>query len=365
MVQKLQKASNKVYTAGKSSTKQEKGEVLFIKVKQVPNGVQESVKIAMQPIWKNNLLPGKRVFVKVNLISSEFVPGQCTSPMVLDEVLKELTENGYEVTFGDADLAAARQCDRASEVWGHRRLAKKYGARFQNLSKDKLIKVKLNGRVFKTLDVPKCVLDADHIISLPVMKTHCLTGLTCALKHFWGVVPRVRHQYHLVVDDAIADITSFLRPKLAYTVVDGTICMEGDAPRTGKTKICNIIMASADPVALDAAAAKYMGIPTPKHVIAAHERGVGELNYTLKGDVFEPNPFLLPNPDKQPIFYWEMTLRKTALKPIIFDTSMFEIFSWIATKYNSFWYYRREGIKYAKEIANTWYGGEFDKFVKI
>lgn len=340
-------------------------EVLFIRVKQTHDGVQEAVRTAMQPIWERNMLPKKHVFVKVNLISSEFVPGQCTSPLVLDEVLRELAERDYDITFGDADLAAARQCDKAAEIWGHKKLAEKHGAKFQNLSKDKLVRVRLNGKVFKTLDVPRCVLEADHIVNLPVMKTHCLTGLTCALKHFWGVVPRVRHQYHLVVDDAIADITSFLRPKLAYTVVDGTICMEGDAPRTGKTKICDIIMASTDPVALDVAAANYMVMPVPRHVVEASERGVGKLNFTLKGDRFEPNPFLLPDPDKQPIFFWEMTLRKTILKPLIFDTAAFEMFSWIATKYNSFWYYRRQGVKYSQKIAKTWYGKELARFIAV
>jgi len=359
----LQLDSNNVMD-GKLSTKQQKtSEVLFIKVKQMPNGVQNAVRTAMQPLWKKRLLTGKQVFVKVNLISSEFVPGQCTSPLVLDEVLRELTENGYNVTFGDADLAAARQCDVAAKVWGHKRLAKKYGVRFQNLSKDELVKVELNGKVFRTLDVPKCVLEADHIVSLPVMKTHCLTGLTCSLKHFWGVVPRVRHQFHLVVDDAIADITSFLKPKLAYTVVDGTVCMEGDAPRTGKPKICNIIMAGTDPVAIDVVAAKYMGMPIQKHIIAASQRGVGKLDYALKGDEFQPNPFLLPNPDKQPIFHWEMTLRKTPLKPLIFDTPLFQLFSWVATKYNTFWYYNREGQKYMREISKTWYGKEMTKFI--
>jgi len=326
-------------------------------------GVQKAVKTAMLPMWKNHILRGNKVFVKVNLISSEYVPGQCTSPMVLDEVLKELTEHGYDVTLGDADLAAARQCNKAAEVWGHKKLAKKYGARFQNLSEDELIKVKLNGKIFKTLDIPKSVLEADSIVNLPVMKTHCLTGLTCSLKHFWGVVPRVRHQYHLVVNDAIADITRFLKPKIAYTIVDGTIAMEGNAPRTGISKICNVILASSDPVALDAVVAKYMKIPTPKHVKTAAERGVGTLNYVLQGDEFKPNPFILPKPDKQPIFKWEMAFRKSILKPIMFDTSMFEIFAWIATKYNSFWYYRREGRKYIEKIAKTWYAKELAQFL--
>lgn len=364
MVRRLEMASNTSIVADEEM-QQTLPSVLFVKVKQMRGGVQKAVKVAMLPMWKERVLKGNKVFIKVNLISSEYVPGQCTSPLVLDEVLNELTGRGYDVTLGDADLAAARQCNKAANVWGHKKLAKKYGARFQNLSEDELIKVRLNGKIFKTLDIPKSVLEADSIVNLPVMKTHCLTGLTCSLKHFWGVVPRVRHQYHLVVNDAIADITSFLKPKIAYTIIDGTIAMEGNGPRTGVSKVCNVILASTDPVALDALAAEYMGMSTPKHVKAAAERGVGVLNCTLQGDKFEPNPFILPNPDKQPIFKWEMAFRKSILKPIMFDTSMFEIFAWIATKYNSFWYYRREGRGYTEKIVDTWYGQELARFLNI
>ncbi len=338
--------------------------VFAFRVNKNPGGVQETVEKAMTPIWKERLLKGSRVFVKVNLISSEFVPGQCTSPLVLDEVLKEITERGYDVVFGDADLAAAKQCDRAAEVWGHKRLAEKYKARFQNLSKCRLIKAKIGGKIFKTLDIPEVVYNADHIISLPVMKTHCLTGITCALKHFWGIVPRVRHQYHLVVDEAIADITQFVKPKLAFTIADGTVAMEGEGPRTGKPKICDIVMSSKDPVALDAAVAEYMGISIPTHVFAASKRGTGTHRFAKVGYNFESNSFEQAKPDKQPIFKWEMALRKTRLKPIIFDTSLFEVFAFIATKYNSFWYYQRKGKGYAKKIMKTWYGKEISKFVE-
>lgn len=363
MVHQLQKGSDEITVSKKTknvylNNKPKENEVYFFEVEHIPGGVQKTVKTAMRPLWNNNLLCGRKIFVKVNLISSEFVPGQCTSPLVLDEVLKELSERGYDITVGDADLAAARQCDKAAKVWGHKKIAKKYGATFQNLSKDTLIEVDLNGKIFKTLKVPESILVADHIINLPVMKTHCLTGLTCALKHFWGVVPRVRHQYHLVVNDAIADITCFLKDKIAYNLVDGTIGMEGNAPRTGKPKICDAILASTDPVALDAVVAEYIGIPTPDHVLAAAKLGVGVPNYVIRGTGFKQNPFLLPDKDAQPVFKWEMFFRKSFLKPIIFDTPIFGIFAWIATKYNTFWYYKTKGKKYLKEVANTWYGNE-------
>ncbi len=338
--------------------------VFVTKVDHEPAGVQKAAKKALDALEWKSLLHGKKVFVKVNLISSEFVPGQCTSPLILDSLFGELSKLNYDVTFGDADLAAAHQCNKAAEVWGHLKLAEKYGMKFQNLSEDDMVKAQINGKVFKELDVPRSVVEADAIINVPVLKSHCLTNLTCALKHFWGVVPRVRHQYHLVVDEAIVDINTLVRPKLAFTLVDATIGMEGDAPRTGKTKICDMVLASADPVATDAAAAKYMGIDVPAHVRLAAERGLGSLNYSLAGDELVPNPFKPPNPSKQPIFFWEMSLRKTFLKPLLFDTPIFGVLAWIATKYNTFYYYNRYGKKYAKEVMeSSWYGEELAKMI--
>lgn len=333
--------------------------VSITKVSYEPMGVQKAVKRALNSIEWRGLLHGKKVFVKVNLISSEFVPGQCTSPLILDGLLSELSKHDCDITFGDADLAASRQCNKAAKVWGHLKLAKKYDVRFKNLSDDEMIKVAINGKIFKELDVPRTIVEADSIINVPVLKTHCLTKLTCALKHFWGVVPRVRHQYHLVVDDAIADINTLTRPKLSFNLVDGTIGMEGNAPRTGKPKICDLIFASTDPVATDAAVAKYMGFDVPKHVRVAAKRGLGSIKYDLIGNELKTYAFEPPSPDQQPIFYFEMGLRKTFLKSLLFDTPIFDILAWIATKYNTFYYYQRFGKKYAEEImSSSWYGGQ-------
>ncbi|MFC1506168.1 DUF362 domain-containing protein [Thermoproteota archaeon] len=338
-------------------------QVVFLRIDHESNGVQNAVKKALNILNWQKLVKGKKLFVKVNLISSEFVPGQCTSPLVLDALFRELTKYDYDVTFGDADLAAARQCNKAAKVWGHLRLAEKYGVRFQNLSEDELIEVEVKGNVFDTLEIPRTILEADSIISIPIIKTHCLTSLTCALKHFWGVVPRVRHQYHVVVDKAIGEINNFLKPKVSFILVDGTIGMEGNGPRTGKPKICDILLASQDPVATDVVAANYMGLPIPEHVKFAAEIGVGSLDYEMTGDDFKSNPFELANPDAQPVFHWEMKLRNTPLKPLFFNTPVFDFLAWIATEYNTFYYYRRFGKKYTRELMKSWYGNELMKFV--
>ena len=337
--------------------------VVFLNVKHEPNGVQNTVERALDMLDWKKLIKGNKIFVKVNLISSEFVVGQCTSPLVLDGVFSVLHNNGFDVVFGDANLAASKQCNQAAEAWGHQKLGEKYGFRFQNLSEDAMEEVPIKGKIFDTLDVPRCVLEADTIISVPVMKTHCLTSITCALKHFWGVVPRVRHQYHLVVDEAIADINQFLHPKLAFSLVDGTVCMEGDGPRTGTPKICDTILASHDSVALDTTVADYMNFATPLHVKVAEERGLGTTKVELIGDDFAPNPFSPAQPDRQPIFFWEMGLRKSFLKPLLFDTPIFSVLAWVATKYNTLYYYHRYGKKYAEEVMSTWYGEEINKLL--
>jgi len=329
--------------------------VAFVRVQEVEERVTKAVLKALELIEWRDYLKGKRVFVKVNLISSEFVPGQCTSPLILDEVLRVLSQEGYDITVGDADLAAAKQCDKASKVWGHRMLAEKYGAKFQNLSNDETVEMDLGGKVLKNLEIPKSIAKCDSIVSLPVMKTHCLTTVTCALKQFWGVVPRLRHQYHVVVDDAIADINTFLSGRVAFALVDGTIGMEGNGPRTGIPKVTDVLMASHDLVALDTAVADYMRLPRPTHVDRAAERGLGTTNYVLVGDQFSVNRFLPANPTQQPIFRWEMYFRNSFLKPLLFDTFAFEILAYIATKYNTFWYYRTRGKKYARRLSDNYY----------
>ena len=42
--------------------------------------------------------------------------------------------------------------------------------------------------------VPRCIMEADVVINLPKMKTHCKAGMTAALKNFVGIVA-VRHCY--------------------------------------------------------------------------------------------------------------------------------------------------------------------------
>ena len=338
--------------------------VAFVRVRHGEKGVQKAVKRAMKLANWRRFVKGRKIFVKINGISDQLVPGQCTSPWVIEGVLEELTKKlpKAKIYMGDANLAAAEQLNRAAKIWGFYEIADRYGVEFVNLSEQPLKKVDFKGKVLREMEVPKILLDVDCIVNLPVAKTHCLTLITCCLKNHWGLLPRFRHQYHLVANQAIPDVNNFFR-KTTFNVVDATIFMEGDAPRTGIPKVCDSIFAGHDRVAIDTAVATFMGFNPQEieHIKNAEKMGIGEMKFKIIGDKFQTFEFKRPNPSKQPIFLLEMNLRKVPLiNKLIFQTKIFDFFAWGATQYNTKVWYNLYGKRYAKQIIyGTWYGKEF------
>lgn len=84
-----------------------------------------------------------------------------------------------------------------------------------------------------------------------------------------------RHNYHLVLDQALADINTVARP--CFAVMDATIGLEGNSPKSGIPKVVNRLLASGDPVALDAVAAKVMGFDPEQigHLAECMAAGLG------------------------------------------------------------------------------------------
>ncbi len=61
-------------------------------------------------------------------------------------------------------------------------MCEKHDAEIVNLSKTKKEVINYDGEVFKRIKIPGILLRTD-LITLPVMKTHCITGLTASLKN--------------------------------------------------------------------------------------------------------------------------------------------------------------------------------------
>jgi uncharacterized protein (DUF362 family) len=77
------------------------------------------------------------------------------------------------------------------------------------------------------LFLPKTLLGADLIVSVPKLKTHHWAGVTCAMKNFFGVMPGVVYGWpknvlhYAGIENSILDINATVKPHLA--IVDGIL----------------------------------------------------------------------------------------------------------------------------------------------
>ena len=99
---------------------------------------------------------------------------------------------------------------------------------------------------------------ADVTISLPVIKTHAMTGISLGIKNLWGCVPNpMRMIYHQYISDYLHRIIEYY--KLTGVIYDGTISLTGNGPMFGTPKFTDIIGYSVEPIKGDFLTTKLMG----------------------------------------------------------------------------------------------------------
>jgi uncharacterized protein (DUF362 family) len=311
---------------------------------------------------------GKTCLVKINAISRELLPGRNTSPWVFEAVLKVLANKFPGVTFtvADSDGAGYAQFDDSMRNWGYGEIARQYGARIVNLAHDDYRRVEINDPRWPYIEIPVTVLESDSIVNVPVLKTHVLTGITCCLKNHWGMLPRLRYQYHVRASEIIAEMNRQIG-KTVLNIVDATICMEGSGPKTGKPKICSVLFGGRDRVAVDAAVVDFMGLPMnmARHILLSEELGVGTTRYEVAGDPFEKNAFEPPSLGGDVVALLERKLRAIPmLGEILYAPSIARVLGLIGTKYNELFWYRKHGKRLRSEtIGNNEYLAEYKNLV--
>ncbi len=234
-----------------------------------------------------------RIGIKPNLVApTEPSQGATTHPEIVAGILEYLQEHGFgnlvmlEGSWvGDKTEDAARLC-------GYYDLAEKYQVEFLDLQKD-------DWEVFDCagLDLKVCeeAIRLDFLINVPVMKGHCQTKITCALKNMKGLLPNVeKRRFHAMgLHKPIAHLSAGIRQD--FVVVDN-ICGDWDFEDGGNPVVLNRIMAAADPVLCDAYVCHLMGYEVEQvpYITMADELGVGlsdwhlaefrELNQPVQGE---------------------------------------------------------------------------------
>lgn len=118
------------------------------------------------------------------------------------------------------------------------------------------------------------------IVHLPTVKCHIYTTTTGAMKNaFGGLLTSKRHYTHSWIHETLVDLLHIqkeIHPGL-FAVMDGTTAGNGTGPRVMKPVQKDVILASADQVAIDAVAAKLMGFDplSLDYIRLAHEQGLG------------------------------------------------------------------------------------------
>jgi len=201
--------------------------------------------------------------------------GITTDVCVVDcliDYIRERINSDARIIIGEAD-ATEMKADTAFKLLGYSRLARTKGISLMNLSKDK--KIRVDGRYVK--EIPAITKEADLFFTVPKLKTHTDTKITCCLKNQFGAIPYWKKaKFHKNLNETIVEAVAFMKPHIC--LVDGIIALEGMGPiSNGKPLRMNLIVAGNDPVATDHVCSKIMGISNVKHVKLAQRNGVGSI----------------------------------------------------------------------------------------
>jgi len=227
---------------------------------------------------RNFVGEGDRVVIKPNICGGNpQIPGSFTSIEIVDELVKMIREVGAHPVVADSDMIWTR-FDPVAEAEGWKEWAKQEDVPLINLKQTKRIRFNF-GRDSSVGIVPvsREMVEADVIISVPVMKTHLLTNVTLGMKNMYGTFPQEnKAKFHRFgIENVIYEVNKAFTPHL--TIIDGTVGGECYGPLSCKPMNYQTLVASNDVVAADAVACILMGYQpqTVLHIRQAHREGLG------------------------------------------------------------------------------------------
>ena len=254
-----------------------------------PERVGAAVKEAVDLIGgiEQFIQPGGRALLKPNLLSARSPDDAVsTHPAVIEAIIDLVKSAEGTCSVGDSPSIGAETPEgymRLLRTTGMKDVLDRTGASPIRLDDFAFEHEVPDAGVFKRILLSKAVFDTDLLISVPKFKTHALMVFTGAVKNLYGCIPgRRKVAYHLQVGDNIemfaqvlVDLLRAVRPGLS--IMDGITGMDGQGPSCGRKRNLGLIMASADPVALDAVSCMAAGIdPLSVPVLRlAAEQGLG------------------------------------------------------------------------------------------
>ncbi len=211
-----------------------------------------------------------------------------------------------------------------------------------------------------------------NIIHLPTVKCHIYTTTTGAMKNaFGGLLNTKRHYTHSCIHETLVDLLSIQKEIHTgiFTIMDGTNSGNGPGPRTLKPVETNIMLASADSVAIDAVSAKIMGFDPMKlkYIHLADDRGLGNgrpENIEIVGDDISDLQLKFAVGDNfASIFgdlFWFSPLK--VIQKLLFRTPLVYMFVFASAFYHDYFWWNVKGRKVFNSWLSTRWGELFKKY---
>ncbi len=195
-------------------------------------------------------IPGREacIGIKPNLVvpsPADF--GATTHPEIVEGIIEYLHANGFgNILIAEGSWVGDKTAE-AFEYCGYRELCERYDVPFEDTQKDRYHSVDCAGVKLNICDVAGRI---DFMINVPVLKGHCQTKITCALKNMKGLIPNTeKRRFHKMgLHRPIAHLSKGIRQD--FIVVDH-ICGDLDFEEGGNPVTRNCIMAAMDPVLVD------------------------------------------------------------------------------------------------------------------
>ena len=216
--------------------------------------------------------------LKPNLV--DYIPGNAinTHPLLVLAAAESFRRLGAKSVLVAEGPGHQRDTQLVLSQSGYQQSLRDEKIRFVDLNRDELIRTPLRASYtgMKDLWLPRTVLEADFLVSMPKIKAHHWSGVTLSMKNMFGVVPGARYGWPKNIlhwkgiQESILDLCATV--PIHFVIADGIVAMEGNGPLNGTPRPLGKIVLADDPVAADATCARLDGISSRPN--RSHSRGL-------------------------------------------------------------------------------------------
>jgi len=264
----------------------------------------------------------EKILIKPNILEWDyelpFPPfGVVTTSAVMFALVKILAEAGFSnltIAEGTPLPYAKGKGHAVYKTLGYDKLKEAYGVELVDIDEEKFGEVDFGA--FQ-LSIAQRALEADKIITVPVLKTHSGCVLSLGIKNLKGLIDRKSKRFCHHAEMDLETIFPRLMEKLpvALNVIDGVFALDRGPSHIGKAHRKDLLLASADAYACDAVGAEVLGygvndVPHLKYYSKHYGRDTDLAGIEIKGEEVGKHKEQLP-------WDWEWTKDNTG--PVAFE----------------------------------------------